>query len=82
MTDSPKPASMLSRVFASPHNYARVKQLFQGIINQGNYRQRPDGGYEAIRTFKFPTGWSYGKQVNRLKAIIDQKGNWHYYPVP
>ena len=82
MTDSSKPASMLSRVFASPHNYARVKQLFQGIINQGNYRQRPDGGYEAIRTFKFPTGWSYGKQVNRLKAIIDQKGNWHYYPVP
>ncbi|WP_210464279.1 hypothetical protein [Rufibacter roseolus] len=82
MTNSLKPTSLLSRVFASPHNYARVKQLFQGTINQGNYRQRPDGSYEAIRSFRFPTGWSYGKPVNRLKAIIDQKGNWHYYPVP
>jgi hypothetical protein len=82
MSNTQKPASLLSRVFASPHNYARVKRLFQGIIDQGLYRQRKGGGYEATLSFKYPTGWSYGQPVNRLKVIIDQKGDWHYYPVP
>ncbi|WP_207436075.1 hypothetical protein [Sabulibacter ruber] len=81
MADGTRPASLLSRFFSSPHSYARVKQLFQGTINQGNYRLRPDGSYEAIRSFRFPTGWSYGKPVHRMKAIIDQTGDWHYYPV-
>jgi hypothetical protein len=82
LTGSRKPASLLSGVFASPHNYSRVKRLFQQTVDQGNYSTRPGGGYQAVLSFKQPTGWSYGKQVNKLMAIIDQKGNWHYFPVP
>jgi hypothetical protein len=77
-----KPASLLSRVFASPHNRSRVKQLFQRAIDQGQYTKRQGGGYETVLSFKHPTGWWYGKKVNRLKAIVDIAGNWHYYPVP
>lgn len=75
-------ASLLSRVFASPHNYDRVKRLAQRAIDNGKYRRPPGGGYEVILTFNIPTGWSYGKPVKRLKVTIDQKGGWHYYPVP
>ena len=77
-----KAASLLSRVFASPHNYSRVKQLFQRTIDGGNFRDKAGGGWESFLTFKQPTGWSDGKAVKRLRAIIDQKGNWHYHPVP
>jgi hypothetical protein len=77
-----RPASLLSRVFSSPHNRSRVKRLFQRSIDQGNFTQRKGGGYESVLSFKHPTGWSYGKQVNRLKASVDTAGNWHYYPVP
>ncbi|GAA4435689.1 hypothetical protein GCM10023188_27860 [Pontibacter saemangeumensis] len=77
-----KPASLLSRVFASPHNRARVKRLFQRAIDQGNFTKRVGGGYEAVIPFKHTTGWSYGRPVKRLKMILDKKGSWHYYPVP
>ncbi|MCJ8166191.1 hypothetical protein MKJ04_15190 [Pontibacter sp. E15-1] len=77
-----KLASLLSRVFASPHNRMRVKRLFERAIGQGNFQKRKGGGYEVVLPFKHTTGWSYGKRVHRLKAIIDEKGSWHYYPVP
>lgn len=77
-----KPASLLSRVFASPHNRMRIKQLFQNAIDKGNYKERNGGGYEVTLSFKQSTGWSYGKKVHRLKAIINQTGDWHFFPVP
>lgn len=82
MQDKQQPASLLARVFASPHNYTRLKRLFQHKIDRGDYRERKDGGYEAVLSFKFNTGWSYGKPVRRLKLIMDRKGGWHYFPVP
>ena len=77
-----KQASLLSRVFASPHNRSRIKKLFQRAINQGNFKAKEGGGWESIIPFKQSTGWSQNKPVYRLRAIIDNKGNWHYHPVP
>ncbi|MFD3003158.1 hypothetical protein ACFS7Z_22535 [Pontibacter toksunensis] len=82
MNDRKPPASMLSKVFASPHNYARLKRLFQTKIDKGLYSNRKDGGVEVILSFKFNTGWAYGKPVKRLKMIMDRRGGWHYFPVP
>jgi hypothetical protein len=77
-----KQTSILSRVFASPHNRSRIKAIFQRAINQGNYKPKAGGGWESIIRFKQSTGWSHNKPVYRLRAIIDSKGNWHYHPVP
>ena len=83
MNDKKAPASLLSKVFASPHNYARLKRLFQSKIDQGLYSNRRDGGVEVVLSFKdIDTGWAYGKPVKRLKMIMDSRGGWHYFPIP